>query len=198
MKKIISTLKYSVLLIALSASLLGNATERTFSTVNGELSKTAITLNDVKPGNVLTIKDRFGVILYKEDIVVSGTYRKAFDFSELPQGDYILEIEKSLEFTTLPFTIAFDSVSFHKTAEKTTFKPFVRQENSVLYITKLAPNGEAFKIHIYANQDNEYELIHSESIKGIQSIEKAYKLKSGDYKLVFIYNNKEYTKFINN
>ncbi len=198
MKKTINVLKKSILLLAVSASLLSNASDITISTNADAISKTAITLNHVKAGDILSIKDNYGVVLYKEQIKETGTYKKGFDLSALPNGEYIFEIDKNLEVKTIPFTVNFEEVYFNKEKESTSYKPYVRQDNGIVYITKLAPKQEALNIHIYANNNSEYELVHTERIKGVQSIEKAYKLGKGNYKLVFISDNKEYTKFINN
>ncbi|WMI66550.1 hypothetical protein RBH94_05160 [Aestuariibaculum sp. YM273] len=198
MKKTINVLKKSILLLAVSTSLLSNASDITISTNAEEISKTAITLNHVKAGDILSIKDNYGVVLYKEQIKETGTYKKGFDLSALPNGEYIFEIDKNLEVKTIPFTVNFEEVYFNKEKESTSYKPYVRQDNGIVYITKLAPKQEALNIHIYANNNSEYELVHTERIKGVQSIEKAYKLGKGNYKLVFVSDNKEYTKFINN
>ncbi|MBD0823441.1 hypothetical protein [Aestuariibaculum marinum] len=198
MKKTINVLKKSILLLAVSTSLLSNASDITISTNADAISKTAITLNHVKAGDILSIKDNYGVVLYKEQIKETGTYKKGFDLSALPNGEYIFEIDKNLEVKTIPFTVNFEEVYFNKEKESTSYKPYVRQDNGIVYITKLAPKQEALTIHIYTNNNSEYELVHTERIKGVQSIEKAYKLEKGNYKLVFVSDNKEYTKFINN
>lgn len=198
MKKTINTLKKGILLLAVSTSLLANANDIIVSTNAEEISKTSITLNHVKAGDIVSIKDTYGVVLYKEEIKETGTYKKGFDLSGLPNGEYNFEIDKNLETRNIPFTVNFDNVYFNKEKETINYKPFVRQENGIVYVTKLAPKQEALNIHIYANNNEEYELVHSERIKGTQSIEKAYKLGKGNYKLVFISDNKEYTKFINN
>ncbi|MCH4552029.1 MULTISPECIES: hypothetical protein [Aestuariibaculum] len=198
MKKTINVLKKGILLLAVSTSLLSNASDIIVSTNAAEISKTAITLNHVKAGDILSLKDNYGVVLYTEQIKETGTYKKGFDLSALPNGEYTFEIDKNLEVKTIPFTVNFENVYFNKEKETTSYKPYVRQENGIVYITKLAPKQEALNIHIYANNNSDYELIHSERIKGVQSIEKAYKLGKGDYKIVFVSDNKEYTKFINN
>ena len=197
MKNLISTIKKGSLVVAVLASLISNAKETTPSNDIMVIEKTALTLNNVKAGNVLTIKDLNGTILYKEQIKISGTYKKGFDLTALPNGDYFFEVDKDLEIQSIPFTVANNIVFLNKDEETSTFKPFVRKVINLIYVTKLAPNKEAMTISIYSNNNSE-ELIHTEKVEGVQTIEKVYKLKQGDYKLVFKTNDKEFTEFINN
>jgi hypothetical protein len=194
MKNIIKTLKNSILVVTIFASMLSTANEIT----NDKIISTAITLNNVKVGNLLSIRDYNGAILYKETLTISGTYRKGFDLSALPDGDYFFEIDKDLEVTNIPFTVASKKVTYKRAEQTIIFKPYVNQVNDMLFVSKLAPNLEALTISIYSDYNSEYELIHTEKVEGVQAIEKVYKLQKGNYKIVFNSNNKEFTKFINN
>ena len=196
MKNLILYIKRSALLITALSTLLSNATET--STFKDNIKKTALTLSNVKPGDLLTIQDTNGVTLYKELIEIEGTYKKGFDLTSLPNGDYFFELQKALEVQTIPFTVNNKLVVFNKAEKSTTFLPYTRLKNNMLFVTKLAPNNEALKISLYMENTSGFELIHTEEVEGIQSIEKVYKLQKGNYKIVFNSNKKEYTKFINN
>lgn len=197
MKNVKKTIKKSILIVTVFASMLTSATEISkLKLVKEELTKTALTLNNVKAGNLLTIKDYSGVILYKELINSSGTYKKGFDLTALPNGAYFFEVDKDLEILTIPFTVNANKVAYNK--ETTAFKPLVNQKNNLVFISKLSPNLEAVNIRIYADNNNDYELLYSEKIEGVQTVERIYKLEKGKYKIVFNSNNQEFTKFINN
>ncbi|WP_165605794.1 hypothetical protein, partial [Flavivirga aquatica] len=86
----------------------------------------------------------------------------------------------------------------NKEKETTIYKPYTRQENGVIYITKFAPNLKSLNITIYKSFNGDFELLHSEKIKDVQVIQKAYKLEKGNYKIVLNSDNNEYTEFINN
>ncbi|WP_035483733.1 hypothetical protein [Gaetbulibacter saemankumensis] len=194
MKKIINTLIFAVFTI-----MFGNASEIDYTISNNNLKKTAITLTNVKAGNILTIKDSNNFVIFKESIKENGTYKKGFDLTALPSGNYVFEIEKDLEIKTIPFKINYKQVTFLNNEEATTYKPFLRQDKDMIFITKYCPNKEPLKISIFVFEDTTYRLIHSEKITGSQTLEKAYRLsKKGDYKIVINSNNKEHTKFINN
>ena len=196
MKNLILYIKRSALLITALSTLLSNATET--STFKDNIKKTALTLSNVKPGDLLTIQDTNGVTLYKELIEIEGTYKKGFDLTSLPNGDYFFELQKAFEVQTIPFTVNNKLVVFNKAEKSTTFLPYTRLKNNMLFVTKLTPNNEALKISLYMENTSGFELIHTEEVEGIQSIEKVYKLQKGNYKIVFNSNKKEYTKFINN
>ena len=160
--------------------------------------KTSIVIENVKEGNLLSIKDNYGITLYKESIETNGIYKKGFDLTELPDGDYIFELEKDLEIKTIPFTVNANLVSLNKSHEATYFKPFVKQDKDLVYLTKLNLNNESTSINIFSNIDGDYKLCHSENIENGQVIEKVFKLEKGNYKIVTSSNNKEYTTYINN
>ena len=197
MKNVIKHSKKILLAVAMLTVLVCNAKEKSSALKKG-LIKTALTLNNVKEGNLLSIKDQNGITLYKELIVESGTYKKGFDLTALPNGDYFFEVDKDVEIKTIPFTVKANTVVFKKSEEVTVFKPFVREKDGVVFISKLSPNYGALKVNIYANYKGEYQLLQSDKYENLQTIEKAYKLEKGSYKIVMSSDNNEYIKFINN
>jgi len=198
MKNVIKTIKKSILLATVFASMVVSANEISTRIVNIDAKATSFTLNNVKEGNLLTIKDTEGVVLYKELIKISGTYKKGFDLSALPIGDYFFEVEKDFEIKTIPFKVNTNNVVFNKVMEKTTFKPVINHKSNLVFINKLTPELEPVKIKIYSTTNNENVLLHSEKIEGSQKVERVYKLEKGNYTIVINSDNKEYTKFINN
>ncbi|MFV0565943.1 MAG: hypothetical protein ACK5NB_08940 [Flavobacteriaceae bacterium] len=196
MKHVIKTLKNSMLIVAVFTALTSSATETSPYSIDD--TKTALTLNNVKMGDVLSIKDENGEVLYTEHIKVSGTYKKGFDLTALPNGNYFFEVDKDVEVKIIPFTVTNKNVAFNKNKEYISYKPYVRQKGDMLFVSKLALDREPLQVHIYADGNNGYELLLSEKLEGTQSLEKVYRLEKGNYKLVLISNDKEFTKFINN
>ena len=190
----------SILIATLFATIHSKAvTEPTYGVKPYDIGKMALTLENVSSGNSLTIKDSNGIVLYKELIKTSGTYKKGFDLTALPDGNYVFELNKDLEIKLIPFTVAAQKVEFNKAEVKSIFKPYIRQKDNKVLISKLALNGEPVTINIYANSDDTYKLSYSETIKGIKAIGKVYELKQGaSYRVTLKSNNKEFTTFINN
>ncbi|MCF8274548.1 MAG: hypothetical protein K9I95_12020 [Flavobacteriaceae bacterium] len=191
MKKVINR---SIIMVAMCTALLSNAHEGSsfIPKKEKEIVKTIVTINDVKEGQSLTIKDLNGLILYKELIKESGLYSKAFDLTELPNGDYMFELEKDLEIKSIPFNVISNKVTFFKDKETSIYKPYVIMKGHYIYVNKLALQGEPLDIKIYYDGN---ELIYSEVIKDVKTIGKAYKLlkfATSDYKVVLTSNNRTY------
>ncbi|WP_092849140.1 hypothetical protein [Algibacter pectinivorans] len=197
MKNTIKFTKQGILMIALFATLIGFAKDSN-SLIRKGARKTALVLKDVKVGNLLTIKDNYGIILYKEAIKTEGLYTKGFDLTELPNGKYFFELEKDLEINSIPFTVTNNVVGINKDEENTIYKPYVKQEKDLVYITQLNPNSDKTVINVYSINDTETTLRFTEKIENTQSIEKIFKLKKGNYKIEISSKNNEHTIFINN
>lgn len=198
MKNLTKNTRKGFLMLALIATSLSFANETSFYSIKDDAKKTELTLTNVKAGNELTIKDTYGTILYTEQIKKSGNYVKGFDFTLLPDGAYVFELDKDLEIKTIPFTKTNKNIVINKGEETSSFKPYFKQQNDFLFISKLSPDMKAVKISIYADNNNDYSLLLNESIKGNQTVERIYKLEKGNYKIVVNSDNKVFTKFITN
>lgn len=194
MKKVI---KNSILTVVLLSTLLSNANEGSSFIPKKEkdIAKTMVIINDVRKGQELIIKDLNGLVLYKELIKVTGNYNKAFDLTELPDGDYFFEVNKDLEIKSIPFRVASNKVIFNKEEETTIYKPYVRLKDNYIYLNKLALHEEPLHVNIYYG-DN--ELIYSETIKNTKNIGKAYKLlkyATGSYKVELNSDGRTYYEY---
>ncbi|WP_100613788.1 hypothetical protein [Confluentibacter citreus] len=202
MKKVIKNTKKGILMVAMLAASLSFAKEGTpFFSIKNESERTSLTLSLVKKGNLLSIKDDNGMILYKELIQTTGIYTKGFDLTALPNGDYIFELDSDIEIKTIPFTVESNNVVFKKDMEKSIFKPVARVQGNLVFVSQLTLNDEPLKIDIYFEGSNNSELMLTETIKDTKCIERVYRLtglKTGDYKLVFTTSGREFTKIINN
>ena len=200
MKNTIKNTKKGILMVTMFATLLSFADDASFYALKNDAGRTSLTLNNVKQGNLLTIKDENGMLLYKEFIKKTGTYNKGFDLTSLPDGNYLFELEKDLEINTIPFAVKTNTVVFKKENEKTIFKPYTRVVGNVAYLTKLALNAEPLKVEIYFNNEGvNLELIFSETIENTVNISRVYKLsnlKKGNYKIVYSTNGRIFTKEI--
>ncbi|MEP3837303.1 MAG: hypothetical protein ABJM36_06625 [Algibacter sp.] len=199
MKNTIRNTKKGILMVALLATVVGFAKDSN-SLIKKGARKTALVLKNVKAGNLLTIKDNLGTILYKEAIKTEGLYTKGFDLTELPNGAYVFELEKDLEINIIPFKVTNSFVNFDKSAEATYYKPYVKQDQDLVYITKFNPELKATTINVYAinAEGSESTLRFSQEITNTQTIEKVFKLKKGNYKIEISSENNEHTVFINN
>ncbi|MBU2949789.1 hypothetical protein KO493_03645 [Tamlana agarivorans] len=201
MNNIFTHSKKGFLLVTLFVTMLSFANENPFYTVEVAAVKTTLTLNSVKEGSALSIKDNRGTVLYSEIIKVTGKYSRAFDLSFLPNGKYTFEVDKDLAIQEIPFRINAGNAFINKDKEKIVYKPFIRAVGDYVYINKLAIDGEPLEINIYfINKENKYEeLILSEVASDASKIERTYKLKGlnlGNYKVVLYSANRTYEKTI--
>lgn len=200
MKNVFKNTKKGILMVTMFATLLSFANDASLFNIKNDAKRTSLTLSNVKKGNLLSVKDINGVILFKEYIQEAGTYTKGFDLTALPNGAYIFELDKDLEINTIPFTVKHNIVLFEKEKEKTIFKPMVRVEGDKAYVSKLALYDEPLEIKIYFEGFDGLELMYSETIENTKTIERVYKLdglNEGSYKIVFNTEGRQFIKNIN-
>ncbi|WP_299776677.1 hypothetical protein [uncultured Formosa sp.] len=195
MKKFIT---FSICLLVMTSSIASTYANISFSKKDdGTKMEITLTLNDVKAGQKLSIKDENGTILYNKTIQKSGVYNNRFDLSALPNGDYHFEHEKDQYTKLIPFTVSFGEVNFDKANEKTVYKPIVKIKNDYIYVSKLDLDKNDVKIEIYyaAKNKNEFKLVHSDNVSNTVKIERAYRLSElhkGKYKVIINSNGKSY------
>ena len=189
MKKII---RKGVLLIALLSAMATSANRVSNKTFVKEIDKTLITIDNVKVGQELFIKNLSGSVIHKESIEVTGSFKKEFDLATLPDGLYFIEHNKDVEIKIIPFTVYSQSVVFLDEKETTIFKPVVRLKDNFIFIAKLSLGEEPVKIKLYYDSNTShsgmYELLYSEIIENTTTIHRVYKLdenEKGTYKVVF-------------
>jgi len=203
MKKVIGNTKKGLLMVVMLASSLSFASEGTpFFRLLNNAKKTALTLENVREGNTLYIKDHYGVKLYEEVIHTNGLFSKGFDLTALPNGDYHFELDTEMQIKVIPFTVESNAIEVDSEMAEIIFKPTIRVKDNLVFVSKLALDNEPLKIEVYYEKPYDSELMLTETIKGTKNIERVYKLtddlKNGDYKIVFHTNGREFTKFIAN
>lgn len=197
MKNTIKYTKRAILSLALVSSISGFANNSYHPNTEDD-DKTAIVLENVKEGHLLSILDNQGATLYQEVITTNGHYEKGFDLKSLPDGNYIFELQRDLEVSTIPFHVASNNVNFDKKDEASYFKPYIKLDNNLVIISKLALNLEKTLIEIYAVNKSDIELLYAVKVEDVQVIEKAFKIEKGNFKIVVSSNNKKHTTLINN
>ena len=188
MKKII---RKGVILIALLSAMVTTANSDSYKSSVKEIDKTLITLDNVKVGQELFIKNVNGSVIYTESIEVSGSYKKEFDLATFPDGLYFIELNKDVEIKIIPFTVNAYSAELLEEKETTIFKPVVRLKDNFIFIAKLSLSQEPVEIKLYYDSNEShsgmYELLYSEIIKNTTTIHRVYKLdkyEKGNYKVV--------------
>ncbi len=151
-----------------------------------------VVFDKVKKGQKLTIKDIHGVILYTENVAKEGKLIKTFDFSQLVDGSYTLELEKDFQIVVKSLKIEEGNVSLNDASEKVILKPVIRNEENLLMITKIAFDKQPLEVALYYND----EIIYTETVEGDSILNRVYKLDEelkGDYKVVIKNNGRSYS-----
>lgn len=189
--------KKIVLVLGLFVSMLSFANSETNPIKEKEPKVTSMSFKKVKLGSKLSIKDRDGIVLYKESIVKTGDYSKGFDLTTLPNGDYYFELDTELEIVIIPFNVVSNQVVFKKEEKSTIFKPYVRVKDEMVFVSRVSYEESPIEYNIYY-ADN-YDLVLSEKFDNQSYLKKIYdfsKAKKGNYLFVFKSNGRKFTKTV--
>ncbi|WP_066223205.1 hypothetical protein [Formosa haliotis] len=196
MKKVI-TLSIYMLAMVTGMATYANTASTNFD--GGKKKEITLTLNNVKEGQKLSIKDNYGTILYNTKIASTGFYNNKFDLTALPNGEYSFEHEKGYEIKVIPFTVAKGEVTFNKQKEVSVFKPVVNFKDNNVYVNKLDLNKEKVNVNIYyASNDSEFQLIHSDEITDTTNVKRIYGLsqkRAGSYKVIINADGRDYVEY---
>ncbi|WP_299782070.1 hypothetical protein [uncultured Formosa sp.] len=194
MKKV---LVFSIYMLALTTGISSFANTSS-DNIKGKKLEIVLTLDNVKEGQELSIKDDYGIVLYNTTFETSGIYNNKFDLTALPDGDYSFEHEKGFEVKIMPFKVALGEVTFNKQAEKSIFKPVIKFNENKIYISKLDLNQEKVEVKIYYTTNNaNSDLIHSETFSNTTDINRIYSLagkRSGSYKVIINADGRNYVE----
>ncbi|MBF8148923.1 hypothetical protein ITJ86_03385 [Winogradskyella sp. F6397] len=152
------------------------------------------TFNSVKKGNSISVTDAVGEVIFSGLINYDGNISRLYDFSQLKDGIYTIEVEKSFEIEVSIVEIKNHNVNFLNQRSEKIYKPVFRLEKDRLIITKLALNNPSMGVEIYYGD----ELIHTESINESGDIlNRIYKLDhsiKGDYTAVVTSNDRVFVQ----
>jgi hypothetical protein len=186
-------MKNLVLAALMFGTLISYATENK-NTIDLKAKKTVkVEFNNVKKGQTLTIKDNQGVTVYNNEIKNTGNYSRTFDFSALEEGVYSAELNKDFEIIIKQFYFKNGLVTLLNNNSEKVFKPVIKTEGNLVYLSKMDFNEEPLKVVIYFND----EVVLTETTEGEKILNRIYKLSEkeiGDYKVIISSNNRTYVK----
>jgi hypothetical protein len=189
--------KKSLIVLGLCTSLLSFAHDNHETYKEKEPKVTSMSFKSVKKGSKLLIKDKSGLVLYKESIVKTGKYSKGFDLTSLPNGDYYFELDTDLEIVIIPFNVVSNQVKFKKEEKSTVYKPVVRVKDELVYVSRHSFDESPIELEIFYS-DN-YDRIVSEKFAKETEVKRIYDFstsKKGDYVFVFESNGRKFSKTI--
>ena len=188
-----TTLKRYLIVALMFGTLINYATEKNNTSNIADGKKVKVEFTAVKKGQVLSIKDANGSIVYKDIIENSGNYSKIFDITILKNGRYTTELEKNFEIIIKPFFVENGLVTFLTQNTKTIFKPIIRTAENLVFISKMSFDNAPIKITLYY----EGAIIYSETIKEEKELERVFRLlktKKGAYRVAINSKKRGYSK----
>ena len=183
--KIMKTVFKKILVLAITlGSLTGYANVKTDIILSSKL---------VSKGDHISVSDAAGVVLYSGSINYNGNIQNLYDFSQLQDGIYTVEVNKDFEIDVNSVKVKANKVTFLETTSKKIFKPVFRLNDSQLIISKLAMDSNEMDIELYFKND----IILSETIKGSDVLNRVYKLDQnlkGEYTAIIRANGRVFVE----
>ncbi len=192
MKKL---LKLGLLSVALVATVAANASNKVKVEVlaSNELS---ITMSEVVEGEVLSISDKKGKLVFSEILSATTSYTKTLDFSKLTQGVYYVKAETGNSIKVTPFIIVPDQVKIIKGETKTYNAPVYEIENGIAKLNIDNKDQHDVSITVYAKNSS----IPLEEVRlNTPKITKTYNFESlpiSEYKIVIYQGDYSYIKTV--
>ena len=165
----------------------------TYTSYANEVLEVATSFKHVKKGNLIAVSDAYGEVIYSGTINYTGNLNTLFDFSQLKDGIYTIELNKAYEILINTIEVKNNLVTYSNDSEVKIYKPVFRTKNDKVIISKLALDTKQMTVELYFGN----ELIHSETIKGEGVLNRVYKLDKtlkGDYTALIRTNGRVYVE----
>jgi hypothetical protein len=143
-------------------------------------------LSDEVPA-ILKIKDMQGRTLHRE-VITEQTYMKRYNFSELPAGEYQVEVKSRNGISTEAFRVSAER------QQAVYFKPAIQVEEDVIKVAFMNRNHDSVTLKLFADNG---ELLYEETVASQQAYAKGLnvsKLQPGQYSLALFGDNYTYSK----
>ena len=160
---------------------------------NQEVNALPISYN-VNKNQIIKVTDAKGKVIFNAQMKdYNGDISKSFNFEQLKDGVYMVEITRAFEIEVKAIEVKDHNVTFIDSAKERIFKPVVRTEQSKVLISKLDLDAKEMTVELYF----EDELIHTELIEGETILNRVYQLdrsQPGDYTAIIRANDRVYVE----
>jgi hypothetical protein len=187
------TIKFLTTVIALAIVAIANAVEKPKMNViplTADRAVVSIT-NENAAYFELSIETKNGeMVYYKQSSKPLTDYQKIFDFADLQDGDYVMNLK--VNDTKLSKNFEVDRKGIYVGDSKLTFDPYFGYDNNVLKLSYLNFDRKNYKLYFYNNEG----LVYETKLGSDFAISSGYdltKLEKGSYRVVLSSLNNEYT-----
>lgn len=185
MKKAIRTI-VAVLLLFVAANV--NAADGLDLKINDQ-QNLVVELQGVESRAVLSLRDEYGTVIFKDQFLNQNNYSKTLSFEDLPNGSYSLTLDK--EFTVSTSTIHKSGKNLIVDSEKYefVFKPMFKTYGKKVLVYMANPTESNTEIEIYDLSGEQVGNLKTKDIvlkktfdfTEVPSGEYTLKVKSGDH-----------------
>lgn len=154
-----------------------------------------VEVKKVETGSVLSLINVNGDVLYKDRFLSEKNFSKTIDFKNLPDGKYLLIMDKEFIQSTSVITKSKGLVSIDREAYSTVFKPCFKMENNLVKFYLVNPSEKYIEVEIFDK--------HGESVGNLKSrdnvLKKTFdfsKVNPGDYTFKVNTNSARFTETI--
>jgi len=164
-------LKRCLLLVVMLTTIESYSNYFTIIPIDSGRTITTVSIDNVFGGSEFQIKDSEGVILYRENVLESGTYSRRFDLSSLPDAEYYFELDMKRKVRILPFVVKENVAEYVKDMEYEIIKPEVYTQDEHVFISHISGDRKTWRVSVYYEGS---ELAYSEKIKDVQDFKRIY------------------------
>lgn len=165
----------------------------TYTSYASEKTDKSPTYHYVNEGSKISVYDESGNKIYTGMVKYSGNLTRLYDFTQLDNGKYTIEINKDFEIEVTSILVSNRQVTFVANSRDKIFKPVFRNEDSRIIVSKLGIDTNEMRVNLYFGDT----LIYSDTVKGDQVLNRVYKLDEtlpGEYTAVVRANNRVFTE----
>ncbi|MBW2962081.1 T9SS type A sorting domain-containing protein [Mesonia aestuariivivens] len=189
MQKTIKTIVFTLLLIV---SYNANAAKN-FEVAVAKNQILMVELNDAQAGDMLTLLDAEGKVLFKE-MNLTSDFQKQLSLEMVPDGKYFLHLEDENSIYAREIVKRKQTITVNE-ASKIIFKPTFKEENNQLKVAFTNPNEEIMHLYVYDEKGNIVTSLKNNDLV----IKKTFdfsKVPAGNYMLAVVSSERSFYKSI--
>jgi len=187
------TIKFLTTVMAVAIVAMASAVEKPkMNVIPLTADRAVVSITNENPAYFeLSIETKNGeMVYYKQSSKPLTDYKKIFDFADLRDGDYVMNLK--VNDTKLSKNFEVDSKGISVGDSKLSFDPYFDYSNNVLKLSYLNFDRKNMKLYFYNNGG----LVYETKLGNDFAISSGYdlsKLKSGNYQVVLSSTNNDYT-----
>lgn len=134
-----------------------------------------------------------GSVIFRDKIETANKTAKQYNLSQLPEGEYTIEVDDLMKIERLNLTVDYQSVTLKERVADVTFKPTVVVKKNNTVDLNLLALGDAATVTFYGPQGN---LLQSDRFSNVNVITKRYNLieaEAGNYRVVISHKGETFS-----